>query len=87
MGKTEPIPVKMSDETQTSSEVISTPKPHNDKKQSVGAIIEVLPKTLHQKGKLILRRIQDNSKILDWNHRGELKYNGEILPNTNITNF
>ena len=53
----------------------------------MGAIIEVLPKTLHQKAKLILRRIQDNSKILDWNHRGELKYNGEILPITNITNL
>ena len=85
--KTEPIPVKMSDEAQTSSEVISTTAPDNEKKQSVGEIVEVLPKALHQKAKLILRRIQDNSKILDWNHRGELKYNGEILPNTNITNL
>jgi hypothetical protein len=53
----------------------------------VGDIIEVLPKNLQQKAKILLRRIQDNSKILDWNDRGELKYNGETLPNTNITNL
>ena len=27
----------------------------------------------HQKAKLVLRRIQNNPKILDWNDRGELK--------------
>lgn len=57
MEKTEQIPVKMSDETQNIPEVISTAKP-DEKKQSVGALIEVLPRTLHQKAKLILRRIQ-----------------------------
>ena len=66
--KTEPIPVKMSDKSQTSSETISTVTPDNEK-QSVGEIVEVLPKILYQKAKLILPRIQDNSKILNWNHR------------------
>lgn len=48
MEKTEQIPVKMSDETQNIPEVISTAKP-DEKKQSVGALIEVLPRTLHKK--------------------------------------
>ena len=85
--KTEPVPVKISDETQKASEVIRLTKADKTERQSVSDIVEVLPKTLHQKAKLILRRIQDNPKIIDWNHRGELKYNGETLPNTNITNL
>ena len=42
LAKTEPIPAKMSDETQTA-------KPDNDMEQSVGANIEVLSKTLPKK--------------------------------------
>jgi hypothetical protein len=84
---TEPIPVQLSEETKKGTKVIRTTTPDNVERQSVGGIIEVLPKNLQQKAKILLRRIQDNSKILDWNDRGELKYDGETLPNTNITNL
>ena len=84
---TEPIPVQLSEETKKGTKVIRTTTPDDVERQSVGDIIEVLPKNLQQKAKILLRRIQDNSKILDWNDRGELKYNGETLPNTNITNL
>jgi hypothetical protein len=84
---TEPIPVQLSEETKKGTKVIRTTTPDNVERQSVGDIIEVLPKNLQQKAKIPLRRIQDNSKILDWNDRGELKYEGETLPNTNITNL
>ena len=78
---------EMSEETKKGTKVIRTTTPDNVERQSVGDIIEVLPKNLQQKAKIPLRRIQDNSKILDWNDRGELKYDGETLPNTNITNL
>jgi hypothetical protein len=84
---TEPIPVQLSEETKKGTKVIRTTTPDNVERQSVGDIIEVLPKNLQQKAKILLRRILDNSKILDWNDRGELKYDGETLPNTNITNL
>ena len=62
--RTEPVPVKISDETQKVSEVVRLTKADKTERQSVGDIVEVLPKTLHQKAKLILPRIQNNPKII-----------------------
>ena len=57
------------------------------KGQSVGAIVEIIPKTLQSKAKMILEKIIDNPQVLSWNEKGELKYQGETVPNTNITNL
>ena len=62
--RTEPVPVKISDETQKVSEVVRLTKADKTERQSVGDIVEVLPKTLHQKAKLIFPRIQNNPKII-----------------------
>ena len=53
-------------------------------KQSVSDIVEILPKTLRPKAKMILKRIGDNPDIVNWNERGELEYKGKVVPNTNI---
>ena len=57
------------------------------KDQNIGAIVEILPKTLQSKAKMILEKIKDNPQVLSWNEKGELKYQGETVPNTNITNL
>jgi hypothetical protein len=36
---------------------------------------------------MILEKIKDNPQVLSWNEKGELKYQGETVPNTNITNL
>ena len=53
-------------------------------KQIVSDIVEILPKTLRPKAKMILKRIGDNPDIVNWNERGELEYKGKVVPNTNI---
>jgi hypothetical protein len=58
-----------------------------NKEQSVASIVEILPKTLQSKAKMILEKIKDNPQVLSWNEKGELKYQGETVPNTNITNL
>jgi hypothetical protein len=89
--RAEPIPVKLSEVPKKAAVVNSTDPINNavnDKdKMTVGEIVEVLPKTLQPKAKMILRRIRDNPAVLSWTDRGELKYNGETLANTNITNL
>jgi hypothetical protein len=32
---------------------------------------------------MILEKIKDNPQVLSWNEKGELKYQGETVPNTN----
>ena len=38
---------------------------------------------MRPKAKMILKRISDNPDILNCNKQGELKYKGEVVPNTN----
>jgi hypothetical protein len=88
--RAEPIPVKLSEVPKKAAVVNSTDPINNavnKDKMTVGEIVEVLPKTLQPKAKMILRRIRDNPAVLSSTDRGELKYNGETLANTNITNL
>jgi hypothetical protein len=57
------------------------------KEQSVASIVGILPKALQSKAKMILEKIKDYPQVLSWNEKGELKYQGETVPNTNITNL
>jgi hypothetical protein len=36
---------------------------------------------------MILEKIKDNPQVLSWNEKGKLKYQGETVPNTNVTNL
>ncbi len=89
-----PIPVTFAGDAVNRTEVTSSmsasvPSTREviSKAQSICDIVQVLPKTLQSKAEKILKRIQDNPQVLSWNDKGELKYQGETMPNTNITNL
>ena len=56
-------------------------------KQSVEDIAELLPNALRSKAKMVLKRIEDNPDIVNWNDKGQLEYNGIVMPNTNIVDL
>ena len=81
---TKPVPIAFAGYAEKNAvpSVTSTQEVIN-KGQSIGAIVKIPPKTLQSKAKMILEKIKDNPQVLSWNEKGELKYQGETVPNTN----
>ena len=85
---TKPVPIAFAgDARKNAAPSVPSTREVINKGQSIGAIVELLPKTLQSKAKMILEKIKDNPQVLSWNEKGELKYQGETVPNTNITNL
>jgi hypothetical protein len=83
-----PVPIAFAgDAGKNAAASVSSTREVINKEQSVASIVEILPKTLQSKAKMILEKIKDNPQVLSWNEKGELKYQGETVPNTNITNL
>ena len=78
--KSEPIAVALSPKEVNDSVVPTT----TISKQSVSDVVEILPKIMRLKAKIILKRIGDNPDILNWNEKGVLKYKAKVVPNTYI---
>ena len=74
-------PINASVETQANDTDNST----SINKQSKSDVIELSPKSLRTKAKMLLKRIGKNPDILDWNENGELKYKGKIIQDSNIS--
>ena len=74
-------------ETEVPVKVIHTADNPTTTKQSPEDIAELLPKTLRPKAKMVLKRIEENPDIINWNDKGELQYNGVIMPDTNIADL
>ena len=85
---TKPVPIAFAgDAEKNAAPSVPSTREVINKGQSVASIVGILPKTLHSKAKMILEKIKDNPQVLSWNEKGELKYQGETVPNTNITNL
>ena len=55
----------------------------HDSTHAKSCVFFVRQKTLRAKAK-VLKRIEENPDIVNWNDKGELEYNGIIMPDTNI---
>ena len=85
---TQPVPVAFAgDAGKNAAASVPSTREVISKEQSVASIVGILPKSLKSKAKMILEKINDNPQVLSWNEKGELKYQGETVPNTNITNL
>jgi hypothetical protein len=85
---TKPVPIAFAgDAGKNAAASVPSTREVISKEQSVASIVGILPKTLQSKTKMILEKIKDNPQVLSWNEKGELKYQGETVPNTNITNL
>ena len=75
--QTRPIfQIEFKDETTTAS--------REDKEVIQTEVIETLPKPLKNKGKLLLKRKVSD---LNWNRRGEIKYRGDWIHGSNLTDL
>ena len=64
----------------------TTTAPREDKEVIKSEVIGTLPKPLKKKGELLLKRLREVSD-LDWNRRGEIKYRGDWIHGSNLTDL
>ncbi|GFO27008.1 hypothetical protein PoB_005351300 [Plakobranchus ocellatus] len=63
---------------------ISEPRNSHERKEDItNEVVDSLPKPLKKKGELLLRRLRAISD-LDWNRRGEIKYNCHWIQSSNL---
>ena len=74
-------------ETEVPVKVIHTGDNPTTTKQIPEDIAELLRKTLRPKAKIVLKRIEENFNIINWNNKGALHYNGAIMHDTNIADL
>ena len=53
-------------------------------KQNADEVLELVPKMLRPKSKIVLTKIEENSDMVNRNNKGDLEYNGIMMPETNI---
>ena len=84
----EPSPIQMITQTErimTSESDSATPSQQlnaTDKQ-----IIDSVPKTMQNRAKLLVQKLNDHSDIISWNNNGQLVLEGSIVPNSNIVDL
>ena len=53
-------------------------------KVSTNQILESLPKSIRNKVKAILSHIERNDNYINWNEKGEVTIDGDLIPNSQI---
>ena len=81
----EPSPVQMithMEQTMTSESDTSQQLSATDKQ-----IIDSVPKTMHNRTKLLIQKLKDHSDVISWNDNGQLVLDWSTIPNSNIVDL
>ena len=81
----EPSPVPMithMEQTMTSESDTSQQLSATDKQ-----IIDSVPKTMHNRTKLLIQKLKDHSDVISWNDNGHLVLDWSTIPNSNIVDL
>ena len=86
-----PVPVKQPDHEEKPQEV--QPSGQADQAESDPGttiereIIQVLPKTLKDRGKMLMEKIKENPEVMKWDDRGQLVFEGKPLKGSHISDL
>ena len=67
----------MSSESDTSEQLSATDK----------QIIDSVPKTMHNRAKLLIQKLKDHTDVISLNDNGQLVLDGSTISNSNIVNL
>ena len=82
----EPSPVQMITQTErTMTSETDSATPSQQLSATDKQITDSVPKTMQNRAKLLIQKLQDHSDVISWNDNGQLVLEGSIVPNSNMS--
>ena len=82
----EPSPVQMITQTErTMTSETDSATPSQQLSATDKQITDSVRKTMQNRAKLLIQKLQDHSDVISWNDNGQLVLEGSIVPNSNMS--